>query len=66
MDKLAYALKVFDLISKLVSQGADIASFVKEQRARINAMVDEGREPTKAEWDELFDLVQANSGKIQS
>jgi hypothetical protein len=49
----SYALSILELLPDLLAAGVDVAAMAQRYIERLRAMVDEGRNPTPEEWDEL-------------
>ena len=59
-------VKLLDVALLAVEAAPEIIAAIKEQRDKLVAMAEQGRNPTPLEWDELLGVVQANSAEIQA
>ena len=53
MTALLYAIQVLQAVPSLIAAGHDVASFVNDHTAKLNAMHAENRVPTPEEWAAL-------------
>lgn len=58
------ALRLIDLLLAAAELGLNIADRAGEIRARVQPMIDEGRNPTPEEWAELSDRINGLSEEI--
>lgn len=59
-------LKLIDLLALGISITPSIKSSYDEQKSKIQIMVDENRDPTQEEWEELLSVVQENTNVLEN
>lgn len=62
----ASIITILDWVLTLLDVGSTAYIKLQESRARVQAIRDEGRNPTPAEWQDLFDIAQAHHDSIQN
>ncbi len=58
-------LKILDWALALLDVGSTAFMKIQESRVRVQAIRDEGRDPTPEEVNELFDIARAHHESIQ-
>lgn len=58
-------VKYLSMIMTLVDVGSLAWARLQESRARLKTIMDEGREPTDAEWEAVFADIETNHNIIQ-
>lgn len=66
MLQLAAFLKIASLVTEAVSAGVEVATAVQRGHALIGIMVNEGRDPTPAEYGALRDEITTRGDRIQN
>jgi hypothetical protein len=66
MTALEYALQVLNALPQLIAAGVEITAMATQARDRLQAMKDENREPTPAEWNELNDEIARLRGQLHA
>lgn len=66
MGAIAFAKELLPLILMAVNGFRAVAPLVKEGLDRLNAMVDEGRDPTAEDWDWLNGSISESRRKLHS
>jgi len=64
-DTATLALRVIDLLIAGVTLIPQIKRRAQRARSKIQVMIDEGRDPTDAEWDEILGDGEALSEDIR-
>lgn len=59
MNALAMALQLLNALPALIAAGVEVKDLIEDQTAKLQAMADEGRDPTPAEWDDLNAKIDA-------
>lgn len=59
-------LRLIDIALNLFEAGSAAYERFNELRGKLTAMQAEGRDPTPAEWDELFDGIESNSARLDA
>lgn len=62
LELLPFALKLIDL----AEAGVLTVGCINELRSRIAVMQAEGRDPTDAEWNDLFSDIDGNSAALDA
>lgn len=57
-------VNLLNLLITLAEQGNDWLSVAKEQKAKYEQILAEGRDPTPEEWDELNAKIQADTDAL--
>lgn len=58
-------ITILDWALTLLDVGSTAYIKLQESRARVQAIRDEGRDPTTEEWNALFNIAQAHHQSIQ-
>lgn len=61
----ASIITILDWALTLLDVGSTAYIKLQESRARVQAIRDEGRDPTTEEWNDLFDIAKAHHQSIQ-
>lgn len=61
-----FVAAVVQRLPALVAAGTDIKAFVDDQLTRVRLMIDENRDPTQAEWDDLRAIVAAELANLNA
>ncbi len=59
-------ITILDWALTLLDVGSTAYLKMQESRARVQAIRDEGRDPTSEEWDALFSTAQGHHDTIQN
>lgn len=65
-DTIKSVIKLLDIVMLAVEATPAILAKYNKAKAKIEKMIEEGRNPTQEEWDELVDLTNENSNELQS
>lgn len=62
----ASIITILDWALTLVDVGSTAFLELQKSRARVQAIRDEGRNPTPKEWQDLFEIAQGHHNSIQN
>ena len=63
---LLFALQVLESLPALIAAGQSVVGLVQQSSEAVRRMVDEKRDPTTEEWDELNAITAALRGQLHS
>ena len=63
---IPFVLQLLDALPGLINAGEEAAATIAAHRAALQAMVDEGRSPTQAEWDALNSQISGLQDQLDT
>ncbi len=66
MGAALYAIQGLTLLEALLQAGLQVAPLVQQMKTTLQAMKDQDRDPTQAEWDALQAQEQAASAALDA
>lgn len=66
MTAALYALQILEALPALMLAGQNIVEMVASSSAKLKVMIDEKRDPTEAEWEELNGQIDALRAELHA
>ena len=61
---LLYAMQILNILPAMLQAGQDVLTLVNQGKERLQAMQNENRDPSDADWAELNDQIYALQIKL--